>query len=222
VILQIANVLTEAELGALRELMGRPELFTDGRRTAGWRARERKHNLQTTGDDAPLVTGAQRKIEDALLGNEVFQAAAQPKAILGQLLSRYEPGMVYGAHVDDAMIGGRRADLSFTLFLSERDSYAGGELVIEATEGDRGFKLQAGHLLLYPATSLHRVEPVTRGVRLAAVGWVRSFVRDDGKRELLFDLEEVVEILRRSGGPERALDLVLKARSNLLRRWIDD
>lgn len=220
-ILQIANILTEAELGALRELMNRAELFVDGRHTAGWRAQQRKQNRQAV-DDAPLVAGALRKVADALLANDVFQAAAQPKAIVGQLLSRYEPGMVYGSHVDDAIIAGRRADVSFTLFLSEPDSYAGGELVIEATEGDRGYKLPVGHLLLYPATSLQRVEPVTRGVRLAAVGWVRSFVRDEARRELLFDLEEAVELLRRGSGPERALDLILKARSNLLRRWIDD
>ena len=220
-ILQIADVLTAEELGALRDLMSGAELFTDGRDTAGWHARERKRNLQAAGD-APLVTGALRKVEGALLASEVFQSAAQPKAIVGQLLSRYEPGMIYGSHVDDAVIAGHRTDLSFTLFLSEPDSYAGGELVIEATEGDRGFKLPAGHLLLYPATSLHRVEPVTRGVRLAAVGWVRSFIRDDAQRELLFDLEEAIEILRRSSGPEPAVQLVLKTRSNLLRRWIED
>jgi PKHD-type hydroxylase len=220
-ILHIAGLLAAAELDALRELMSEGALFEDGNVTAGWRARERKSNRQAA-PDAPLVAGALRKIEAALAGNEVFQAAALPKAIVGLLLSRYEPGMLYGTHVDDAMIAEQRADLSFTLFLSELESYDGGELVIEQTEGERGFKLPAGHLLLYPATTLHRVEPVGRGVRFAAVGWVRSLVREDAQRELLFDLDQVIELLRRGADPERALDLVLKARSNLLRRWIED
>jgi PKHD-type hydroxylase len=152
----------------------------------------------------------------------VFQAAALPKAIVGLLFSRYEPGMRYGTHIDDAMIAGQRADLSFTLFLSEPEDHDGGALVIEQTEGERGFKLPAGHLLLYPATTLHRVDPVSRGVRLAAVGWVRSLVREDTQRELLFDLDQAIELLRTRRDPERALDLVLKTRSNLLRRWIED
>lgn len=220
-ILHMAGLLAAAELDALRDLMSEGALFEDGSATAGWRARERKSNRQAA-PDAPLVAGALRKIEMALAGNDVFQAAALPKAIVGLLLSRYEPGMAYGTHIDDAVIAGQRADLSFTLFVSEPESCDGGELVIEQTEGERGFKLPAGHLLLYPATTLHRVEPVTRGTRLAAIGWVRSLIRDDGRRELLFDLEQAVELLRARRDPERALDLVLKTRSNLLRRWIED
>jgi PKHD-type hydroxylase len=207
-------------VAALRDVLSEPHVFEDGSGTAGWRARERKRNLQAV--DAPLVAGALRKVEGALAANELFQSAAHPKAILGLLLSRYEPGMAYGPHIDDAMIGGQRADLSFTLFLSEPESYDGGELLIERTEGEHGFKLPAGHLLLYPATTLHRVAPVTRGSRLAAVGWVRSLVREEAQRELLFELDEAIALLRLGGDRERAMDLVLKARSNLLRRWLDD
>jgi len=163
-----------------------------------------------------------RKVEARLEQNGVFQSAARAKRIVKLLLSRYERGMAYGAHVDDAMMGGQRTDLSFTLFLSDPQTYEGGELVIERTEGDRAFKLPAGHLLLYPSTTLHRVEPVTRGVRLAAVGWVRSLVREEAQRELLFDLDQAVQLLRDGGDRERALDLVLKTRSNLLRRWVED
>jgi PKHD-type hydroxylase len=216
----IAEVIGPAETAALREVMTEV-LFRDGRQTAGWHARERKSNLQAD-PDVPLVTGALRKVEAALLANEVFQAAARPKTIIGLLLSRYEPGMAYDTHIDDALIADQRTDLAFTLFLSEPDSYDGGELAIERTEGERGFKLPAGHLLLYPATTLHRVAPVTRGIRLAAVGWVRSFVRDHTQRELLFDLDEAIELLRSDGDPERALDLILKTRGNLLRRWLED
>jgi PKHD-type hydroxylase len=220
-ILQIAGLLPEPELRALRDVLSRETLFEDGKRTAGWRARERKNNLQADAD-APLVKGALRKVEAALLGNEVFQAAARPKSILGLLFSRYEPGMAYGTHIDDAAIAGERADLAFTLFLSDPATCDGGELVIEGADGERAYKLAAGHLVLYPATTLHRVEPVTRGSRFAAVGWVRSLVRDDAQRELLFDLEQVIELLRVGADRERALDLVLKARGNLLRRWLDD
>jgi PKHD-type hydroxylase len=216
----IAEVIGAAETAALREVMSEVPL-RDGRETAGWHARERKSNLQAD-PDIPLVTGALRKIETAFLGNEVFQAAARPKRIVGLLLSRYEPGTAYGTHIDDALIHDQRTDLAFTLFLSEPDSYDGGELVIERTEDERGFKLPAGHLLLYPATTLHRVAPVTRGVRLAAVGWVRSLVRDDAQRELLFDLDEVIELLRSNRDPERVLNLILKTRGNLLRRWLED
>lgn len=218
--LQIADLLTEVEVAALRDVLSEPHVFEDGGGTAGWRASERKRNLQAA--DAPLVSGALRKVEGALATNELFQSAAHPKAILGLLLSRYEPGMAYGTHIDDAVIGGQRADLSFTVFLSEPESYDGGELLIERSEGEHRFKLPAGHLLLYPATTLHRVAPVTRGMRLAAVGWVRSLVREEAQRELLFDLDEAIALLRRGGDRERAMDLVLKARSNLLRRWLDD
>ncbi|MGH6945717.1 MAG: Fe2+-dependent dioxygenase [Kiloniellales bacterium] len=206
-ILEIAGVLAGPELEALRALAGEPALFEDGRKTAGWQARERKSNLQATAG-APLVKGALRKVEAALARNSVFQAAARPKSIVKLLLSRYEPGMAYGAHVDDAMMAGQRTDLSFTLFLSEPESYEGGALAIEGTEGERAFRPTAGHLVLYPSTTLHRVEPVTRGVRLAAVGWVRSLIRDDAQRELLFDLDQAVQLLRERGDRDRALDLI--------------
>lgn len=220
-IFQIANILSEAELGALCELLSQEHLFEDGRRTAGWRARQRKSNLQAA-SDSPLANGALRKIETALRKNEVFQAAARPRSIAKILLSRYEPGMAYGEHVDDAVIAGQRTDLSFTLFLSDPESYGGGELVIERAEGERAFKPPAGQLVLYPTTMLHRVEPVTGGLRLAAVGWVRSLVREDAQREALFDLDQVARLLREGSDPERAMDLVLKTRNNLLRRWLDD
>ena len=224
-ILQIAGLLAEPEIAALRDLMTDREIrFEDRKATAGWRARQRKNNLQAE-PDAPLVGGALRKVEAALSANAVFQAAARPKSIVGLLLSRYEPGMGYGPHVDDAVIAGQRTDLSFTLFLSEPASYDGGELVIERADGERGFKLPAGHLPLYPATTLHRVEPVTSGVRLAAIGWVRSLVREEAQRELLFDLDQAMRLLRagyEGYDPECALDLVLKVRSNLLRRWVEN
>jgi PKHD-type hydroxylase len=219
-IVPIAHILAPDDLSALRATMGRAELFADGAATAGWRARGRKHNLQAI--DSGPVAEALRRIAAALERNPVFNSAARPKRIVKLLLSRYEPGMAYGTHVDDALMAGLRTDLSFTLFVSEPGDCDGGELVIEEPDGERAFKLPAGQLVLYPSTTLHRVEPVTRGVRLVAVGWVRSLVREDAQRTILFDLDQVIAGLRGRISSERALDLALKARSNLLRRWIDD
>jgi PKHD-type hydroxylase len=130
--------------------------------------------------------------------------------------------MHYGAHVDDALMEGMRTDVAFTLFLSEPASYAGGELAIESPAGEEAFKLAAGALVAYPATSLHRVQAVTRGSRLAAVGWARSFVRDAARRELLFDLDTARHQMFARDGKSAHFDLVSKSLANLLRMWAED
>ena len=142
--------------------------------------------------------------------------------MLGPLFSRYQPGHAYGAHVDDALMGGVRSDLAFTLFLSEPDSYDGGELVIDSTAGEEGFKLAPGSVITYPATTLHRVAPVTRGERLAAAGWVRSYIRDAGRRELLFDLDTARRRIFDREGKTAEGDLLAKCAANLLRQWCED
>lgn len=219
-LLQIQNALSGPDLEVVQEVAADETLFVDGAATAGWRAAERKNNRQ--GGSSPLIKGALKKVEQALHQNALFQSAARPKAIASLMLSRYEEGMAYGAHVDDAMMAGRRTDLSFTLFLSDPESYQGGALVIDRPEGEAAYRLPAGSMVLYPSTSLHWVAPVTGGVRAAAVGWVRSLVREADRREMLFDLDRAVEALRGGRDPERALDLVLKTRSNLLRGWVED
>jgi PKHD-type hydroxylase len=219
--IRIAEVLDAAGLRAVRGALDDPALFEDGRRTAGWHAREVKRNLQATRSSS-LTQGVLRKIEQALLGHEVFVAAARPKRLVRLLISRYEPGMTYGTHVDDALMEGVRTDLSFTLFLSEPDSYEGGALVIEDSYGERPIKLPAGELILYPSTTLHRVEPLSSGVRLAAVGWVRSYVRDPGRREILFDLETALRQLHAKEGKSAIFDALVKTRTNLLRLWAED
>ena len=130
--------------------------------------------------------------------------------------------MHYGSHVDDALMDGMRTDVAFTLFLSDPKSYAGGELTIESPSGEDTFKLDAGSLVAYPATSLHRVADVTRGARLAAVGWARSFVRDQARRELLFDLDTARQQMFARDGKSAEFDLVSKSLANLLRMWVED
>jgi PKHD-type hydroxylase len=218
--LRIADLFDGEGLAVLQDGLADPGLFADGRTTAGWHAREVKHNLQAR--RGGVVDEALAMIRRTLLKHEVFAIAAQPKAIPRLSISRYEPGMTFGTHVDDALMDGVRTDLSFTLFLSDPESYQGGALVIDDTYGEREVKLPAGELFLYPSTTLHRVAPVTDGVRLAAVGWVRSFVRDPNQREVLFDLETALRAVFARDGKSPLFDTLVKTRTNLLRMWADD
>src|SRR6266849_8446276 len=167
----IGNVLPAEEIETVRATLERAH-FVDGKATAGFAARLVKNNQQAEGSDRSLET-IRRLIAERILGNEVFRLAVRPKALSPLLFSRYDKGMHYGSHVDDALMGGMRTDVSFTLFLSDPKSYDGGELTIESTSGEELFKLDAGSLVTYPATSLHHVAAVTRGARLAAAGWAR-------------------------------------------------
>lgn len=216
----IANVLTLEELGTVRTSLESAK-FIDGRETAGWAAKLVKENMQAAASDHSLDT-ARRLIAEKILNNDLFKLAARPKKLSPLLLSRYEPGMKYGAHVDDAVMGGMRSDAAFTLFLSDPKSYGGGELVIESSSGEEGVKLEAGSLFVYPATTLHRVAEVTKGSRFAAVGWVRSLVRDGAKRELLFDLDTAKRRLFEREGKSADFDLLAKSTANLFRMWAED
>jgi PKHD-type hydroxylase len=216
----IGNVLSAEEVETVRETLARAR-FVDGRATAGFAAREVKNNQQAEGSDRSLET-IRKLIAERILGNEVFRLAVRPKALSPLLLSRYEQGMHYGSHVDDALMGGMRTDVSFTLFLSDPQSYAGGELTIESASGDDAFKLDAGSLIAYPATSLHHVADVTHGARLAAVGWARSFIRDPARRELLFDLDTARRQMFARAGKSAEFDLISKSLANLTRMWAED
>ena len=218
-LLRIGGILSSHEIAALVRSLDEAD-FEDGRRTAGWHASQVKHNEQARA--GPAVDAALARIRQALLANEVFVAAARPREFVKLLVSRYAPGMTYGTHVDDALMGGRRTDLSFTLFLSDPADYAGGELVIEDMLEDRSIRLPSGEIILYPSGTLHRVEPVTRGVRLAVVGWVRSFVREASHREILFDLELSLRDVFDRDGKSPLFDRLAKTRTNLLRMWADD
>lgn len=220
-ILPVSHIVPDELLVSLQHTASRDTLFRDGATTAGWYARTRKRNLQA-GDDP----GLQRQLDAVrrcLLRHELLQAAARPKRIVRMLLSRYEPGMEYGAHTDDALMDGHRTDLSFTVFLSPPDSYEGGALVIDETDGEKTFRLNAGDMLLYPSSTLHRVDTVTSGRRLAIVGWLQSHIRSRDQREILFDLDRAIHQLRhnRAASDDSAMELLLKTRSNLLRRWAE-
>lgn len=195
--------------------------FIDGRETAGELAAKVKRNNQIDSDDETLPE-MRRIVADAIDNNRLFYSAARPRFVKPAMFSRYVPGMEYGNHVDDALMGGMRTDLSFTLFLSDPAAYDGGELVIDSTSGEQEIKLPAGSAVLYPSTTLHRVAPVTRGERLAAVTWIRSFIRDPAKREILFDLDRVQDALIQREGKTLEVDLMSKTQSNLLRLWAED
>lgn len=218
---EIHDFLDLPTLSAFQEIATRDEHFLSGESTAGWHARDQKRNLQAK--QSGLVTGLLRKVEQSVMSNDIINAAARPKNVIKMVLNRYGPGMFYGSHMDDALMNGQRTDLSFTLFLSAPSDYDGGELVIDEAGGERHIKLEAGSLFLYPSSSLHRVEEVSRGTRIAVAGWIRSYIRDPFQREILFDLERAIHALR-SGDVDNqgALPSLLKTRSNLLRLWSED
>ena len=214
----IGNVLPAADIELIRATLAQAT-FVDGRETAGFAARLVKNNRQASDRKTETI---RKLVEERILAHEVFAMAVRPKALTPVMFSRYEPGMQYGSHVDDPLMQGLRTDVSFTLFLSEPDSYEGGELVIEGASGDDAVKLAAGGLLAYPSTALHHVAEVTRGERLAAVGWARSYVRDGAQRELLFELDTARRQLFKREGKSAEYDLVSKSLANLLRMWVED
>jgi PKHD-type hydroxylase len=216
----ISDVISAAEIKTVADTLERAR-FVDGRATAGFAARLVKDNRQAEGSDRTLET-IRKLVAERILGNEVFRLAVRPKMLSELLFSRYEPGMHYGSHVDDALMDGMRTDVAFTLFLCDPRSYEGGELTIESAAGEDTFKLDAGSLVAYPATSLHRVTDVTRGARVAAVGWARSFIRDPARRELLFDLDTARRQLFAREGKSADFDLLSKSFANLMRMWVED
>lgn len=193
--------------------------FVPGRETAGAALAPRKNNEQIS-RDSPHVKTISAMLLEALRRNAAFRAAIYPKQLHSTLVSRYRPGMEYGAHVDAALMGDAtlfRTDVSLTLFLNEPADYDGGELALESGSGEVRIKLPARALVCYPTGQLHRVAPVTRGERLVVVSWIQSHVRDGGAREVLRDLALALEKLPQDATAAR--DLINKAHTNLLRRW---
>ena len=216
-ILHLTQCLSTVDLEVIHEAIHTTP-FYDGKSTAGRAAREVKQNQQA---DNVAVSGVLRLIEQRLQNHDLFKLAARPQQFVRLMLSRYQPGMAYGTHVDEALINDQRTDISFTVFLSASDSYQGGELVLEDSSGERSWKLEAGDVLLYPATYLHRVNTVESGERLVVVGWLTSRLRDAGQRELLFDLELALREEFNERGKTAQYDRLSKVRNNLLRSLID-
>ncbi len=220
-ILCIDKILTSTELEtAIAKL--ETAKFIDGKATAGWHARLVKNNSQLPQGSTALEI-VRDIINVALQRHVLFQMAVRPHIIRPITISRYEIGMTYGTHVDNALMHDplMRSDVSMTLFLSDPASYEGGELIIESTQGEAGFKLPAGAAIVYPSSTLHRVEAITKGVRLAAVTWIQSIVREPQQREILFDLDTARQMLFEASGKTPAFDLISKSHANLLRQWME-
>lgn len=220
----IENLIDKETLTKLQSWMAEAT-FEDGRATAGGNAAKVKVNEQVSSDPNnkdPKLEAMQDLVVDLLWDNGLFYAAAQPKEIHSPLFSRYTAGKQYGLHMDNALMGDMRIDMSLTLFLSDPTDYDGGELIMYFPTGERSVKLAAGSAVLYPTTALHRVAEVTRGERLVAVTWIRSLVRDPAKREILFDLKTAHYRLSDQLGKTQEMDMLSKTYTNLLRRWVDD
>jgi PKHD-type hydroxylase len=214
--------LTREELTRIRETLAAAE-FVDGRVTTGYRGKRVKNNQQVP-RETPASKAMAEIVEKAMRRNRTFDWAMWPKRVGNILFSRYEPGMHYGSHVDNAIMGGAdalRSDVSFTVFISDPTDYDGGELVIESSLGDQEIKLAAGEAVVYPATTVHRVAEVTRGRRLVAAGWVQCRVRDAAQREILYDLERIKRFMAEQTPTAAETDLAFKTQANLLRMWAE-
>jgi PKHD-type hydroxylase len=226
VLLRIADILSKADVAEFRRIMD-AEPWEDGRSTAGAQSAEVKQNEQLRPDSAVARKLGERVIS-ALTANLTFIAAAVPRRIFPPLFNRYRPGQFFGEHVDncvrgDPLTGLRiRTDLSVTLFLSEPDQYDGGELVIDDYQGSPPIKLPAGHLVLYPSTSLHHVTPVTRGVRTCSFFWIQSMIKDAHARQMTFDFDNTIQALvERLGRNDPEVRRLTNLYHNLIRYWAD-
>jgi PKHD-type hydroxylase len=224
-LLHIPDVLTADQVASARGRLDEAH-WVDGRVTAGHQSVRVKNNIQLP-EDHPVARELGDVILEALQRNALFVAAALPHRVFPPLFNRYEGGHAFGNHVDNAIrqVTGTphriRTDLSATLFLSDPSEYDGGELQVEDTYGEHAVKLPAGHMVLYPATSLHHVRPVTRGCRTASFFWIQSMVRDDGARTLLFDLDQAIQQVSVIGPEHPAIVQLTGVYHNLLRRWAD-
>ncbi len=221
-IFSIDSILSPEEIAEIKQILEQAE-FVDGKLTAGWHAKLVKNNQQLKAGTSQKELKA--KIRTALFKNALFQTTVRPKIIHSILFSRYSDGMSYDTHVDNALMKSDgsfcRSDVSFTLFLNSPQGYEGGDLTIEGVQEEQNYKLDAGSAIFYPSTTLHRVNPVTKGTRLVVVGWVQSLIRDASDREILFDLETARRAVFAKSGKTPEFDLISKTIANLLRKWAD-
>jgi PKHD-type hydroxylase len=222
-LLAIPDLLSPEQVASARSMLDRAD-WIDGRVTAGPQSARTKNNQQVS-EGSAAAESVGDMILTALQRNPLFVSAALPLRVFPPLFNRYQGGHSFGNHVDNAIrqIGSTghriRTDLSATLFLADPDEYEGGELIVEDTYGVHSVKLPAGHMVLYPASSLHSVTPVTRGARLASFFWMQSMIRDDGERTLLFDLDTAIQRLTVDLPDHPSVVQLTAVYHNLLRRW---
>lgn len=221
----IPNVLAPEQIARCRDIMVKAD-WVDGNVTAGHQSRKVKYNLQLP-EDSDAARDLGDMVRKALYRSPLFMSAVLPQQVFPPLFNRYDAGMTFGAHVDNAIRSHPvdpvriRTDVSATLFISEPDDYDGGELVVEDTYGSHSVKLPAGDLIIYPATSLHNVTPITRGSRIASFFWIQSLIRDVSKRAMLFDLDMAIIQLTRDHPEHPSLVSLTSCYHNLLRQWAE-
>ncbi|MES9923990.1 MAG: Fe2+-dependent dioxygenase [Candidatus Thiodiazotropha endolucinida] len=222
-LVEIDDLLQQAQLDKIDQILAQAE-FVDGKLTAGKAAQRVKNNQELKGEPRQMELLI-RILTSAMANNETFRSAVLPYRMADPIFARYQPGMTYGDHVDDPLMGlsGQRfrCDVSMTIFLREPETYEGGELVVRTTFGEKRVKLLAGSAVIYPSSSLHHVAEVTKGERLVALAWIQSYVRDPAKRELLYELDQAREHLLATAPDTASTGLVDKSYANLLRMWGD-
>lgn len=224
-LIEIPALLSASEVETtVATLLDQP--WVDGKVTAGQRSAMAKNNRQLS-EESPMALRIGEQILARLSDNALFMSAALPKRIYPPLFNRYSGGEAFDWHIDNAIRGIKgvrervRTDISATLFLADPASYDGGELVIRDTFGEHAVKLPTGHLLIYPGSSLHKINPVTRGERIASFFWIESLVREDSQRQLLLDMDVAIQTLTAQDADHHALLQLSGAYHNLLRRWSD-
>ena len=214
----ITPLLNDKEIQIFKsKLNNENEDWQDGKKTAGSHAAKVKNNLQLK-RECETSQSLSKIITNKILSNPLIKSFSLPKKIHGIMFTKSREGMQYGRHIDNAFMSSGRADLSFTIFINEKDSYKGGELIVENLNSEKTFKLNSGEIVIYPSTYLHSVKEINFGERLVCVGWLESYIKSIEEREYLFDIDAGARSLLSKHGRSDELDLIFKSYSNLLRR----
>ena len=213
----ITPLLNDEEINIFKNKLNvKSKSWEDGKKTAGSHAAQVKNNLQLN-RKSEISQNLSRFITNKILSNQLIKSFALPKNIHGVMFTKSREGMKYGRHIDNAFMSSGRSDLSFTIFINEKESYQGGDLIIENINSDSAFKLNSGEIIIYPSTHLHSVKEIKKGERLVCVGWIESYVKSIEEREYLFDIDAGARSLLSKYGRSDDLDLIFKSYSNLLR-----
>lgn len=217
-ILQIPDILSDAEIKEVVSVLENKSHWQDGSATASGPAGKVKKNIQTR-NQAPAIKQLLDNIAGRLASNLVFTSATRPERFIRPSFNAYETGMSYGDHVDSAQIDNQRTDISMTLFLTDPSAYEGGELIIKSQIGHASFKPPAGTVVIYPSTSIHRVDPIRSGKRVSYFGWIKSQVRYPHQREMLFDMDRMITSFDNKGIDQQELLPLINIRNNTMREW---